>query len=122
MYCYAVNLNSQSYNPLFAFRRLSQIDYDNHYPRNMIYAALSPLLVRYSFTWPSAHNTSSPKANLPEAIKKALMDVARVNIPPSGMSLADFEHACQNKFSSTRLPKQVDAGRVHFILGHDYYK
>ena len=87
----------------------------------MIYATLTPDYVRYWYTWPSAHNTSSPKADLPEPIKNVILDVARINLPDSPTKMKDFEAACREKFSSTKLPKGVSYPANNRLLHIDFF-
>ncbi len=66
-----------------------------------------PPLVRYVFTWPSPHNTSSGKRRLPPKIKKVVETVARAMLRGKPMTYAEFDRRVQERFSCSRMPIEV---------------
>ncbi len=72
-----------------------------------MYATLAPVLVRFKYTWPSMHNTSSKKTDLPEEVANCLLQVGLLNIKGKPMSEKALRKGIAAKFSQTRIPKKV---------------
>ncbi len=59
-------------------------------------------LTAVDYTWPSAHNQSSVKANLPEPFKRAITNVAMFTLRGRAETWAALEHKIMKLFSSRR--------------------
>ncbi len=94
-------------NPFFTYR-LSEVDFhESTYPRQMLLAILDEGLFCLKFTWPSEANHASTKEALPQALKGALMSVARLTMKNKKMTMGEFLNGMRNQFSGNRLRVRI---------------
>ncbi len=73
---------------------------------DVLTAIITPRLIKKRYTYPAERKKSS-KPPLPTPIFNAIINVARVRLKNTNMTLADFKSKLRQKFSSIKYKKQV---------------